>query len=57
MALDLTSDHVYWWRLLLEEFSPKIMHIINIHDTVANAISRLDFGPFQDKKDNWMTFT
>ena len=26
-ALGLTSDHVYWWRLLLEEFGPKIVHI------------------------------
>ena len=48
-AHGLTSDHVYWWRLLLEEFGPKIMHIKVIHNTVANAISRLDFGPVQDE--------
>ena len=56
-ALKLTSDRVYQWRLLLEEFGPKIMHIKGIHNTVADAISRLDFGPVQDEKANWMTFT
>ena len=38
-ALGLTSDHVYRWRLLLEEFGPKIVHIKGIQNTVANAIS------------------
>ena len=33
------------------------MHIKGIHNTVADAISRLDFGPVQDDKANWMTFT
>ena len=48
-ALRLTSDRVYRWRLLLEEYGPEIMHIKGIHNTVANAISRLDFGPVQDE--------
>ena len=26
-ALGLTSDRVYWWRLLLEEFGPEIVYI------------------------------
>ena len=55
-ALRLTSDHVYRWRLLLEEYGPEIMHIKGIHNTVADAISRLDFGPVQNAKTNWMTF-
>ena len=38
-ALGLTSDHVYQWRLLLEEYGPKIMHIKGIQNTVANVIS------------------
>ena len=38
-ALGLTSDRVYRWRLLLEEFGPKIVHIKGIQNTVANAIS------------------
>jgi hypothetical protein len=33
------------------------MDIKGIHNTVANAISRLDFGPVQDGKANWITFT
>ncbi len=56
-ALGLTSGHAYWWRLLLEEYGPNIVHIKGIHNTVADAISRLDFGPVQDEKANWMTFT
>eukprot|EP00804_Cyclotella_cryptica_P024252 CCRYP_012531-RA/>CCRYP_012531-RA protein AED:0.27 eAED:0.36 QI:0/0/0/1/0/0/2/0/417 len=56
-ALGLTSDCVYRWRLLLEEYGPKIMHIKGIHNTVAVAISRLDSGPTQDDNANWMTFT
>ena len=55
--LRLTSEGVYWWRLQLEEFGPKVVHIKGIYNTVADAISRLDFGPVQDEKANWMTFT
>jgi hypothetical protein len=56
-ALVLTSDHVYRLRLLLEEYGLKIMHIKGIHNTVADAISRLDFGPVHDEKAKWMMFT
>ena len=56
-ALGLTSDRVYQWRLLLEEFGPEIMHVRGIHNTVASAISRLDFGLVQDEMANWMMFT
>ena len=38
-ALGLTSDRVYRWRLLLEEFGPEIVHIKGIQNTVANTIS------------------
>ena len=55
-ALGLTSDHIFWWRLLLEELGPKIMHIKGINNMVDGAISRLDLGPFQDEKADWMTF-
>ena len=56
-AFKLTSDHVHQWRLLLEEFGPKIVHIKGIQNTVADAISSLDFSPVQDEKANWMLFT
>eukprot|EP00804_Cyclotella_cryptica_P030413 CCRYP_008498-RA/>CCRYP_008498-RA protein AED:0.38 eAED:0.41 QI:0/0/0/1/1/0.5/2/0/381 len=56
-ALGLTCDRVYRWRLLLEEYGPEIVYIKGIHNTVADAISRLDFGPALDIKENWMTFT
>ncbi len=55
--LGLTSDLVYRWRLLLEEFGPESMHIKGIQNTVADAISRLNFGLVQDQKANWMSFT
>ncbi len=54
-ALGLTCDRVYCWHLLLEEYGPEIVYIKGIHNT-ADAISRLDFGPTQDVKENWMTF-
>jgi hypothetical protein len=44
-ALRLTSDRVYRWRLILEEYGPEIVYIKGIDNTVADAISRLDFTP------------
>ena len=62
--LRLTSDHVYWGRSLfkehgpkIKEHGPKILHIKDIHNTAANAFSRLDFCLFKDDKANWITFT
>jgi hypothetical protein len=37
-ALGMTSDQVYQWRLLLEEYGPAIVYIKGIHNTVADAI-------------------
>ncbi len=42
-ALGLTFDQVYWWRLLLEEYGPKIIYMKGIHNTVADAISWLEY--------------
>ena len=44
-ALGLTSDRVYRWRLLLEKYAPEIVYIKGIHNTVADAISRLEYNP------------
>jgi hypothetical protein len=44
-ALSMTLDHVYRWRLLLEEYGPKIVYIIGIHNTIADAISWLEYDP------------
>ncbi len=44
-ALGLTSDRVYCWRLLLEEYAPKIIYVKGIQNTVADAISWLDYDP------------
>ena len=32
------------------------MYIKGIHNTVADAISRLDYGPVTDDRSSWMTF-
>ena len=44
-ALGLTSDRVYRWQLLLEEYAPEIINIKGIHNTVADAILQLDYDP------------
>ncbi len=44
-ALGLISDCVYQWRLLLEEYRPKIVYIKGIHNTIADAVSRLEYDP------------
>jgi hypothetical protein len=38
-ALGLTSDRVYCWQSLLEEFASEIVYLKGIHNTVAGAIS------------------
>ncbi len=48
-ALGLTSDQVYQWRLLLEEYRPKIVYIKGIHNTVADAVLQLDYDPSVNK--------
>jgi hypothetical protein len=49
-ALGLTSDRVYRWRLLVEEYGPEIVHIKGIHNTVADAISLLEYDPSVNQK-------
>ena len=56
-SLGLTCDRVHHWRLLLEEYGPEIIYIKRTHNTFADAFSHLDFGPTEDNKENWMTFT
>jgi hypothetical protein len=48
-ALGLTLDRVYQWRLLLEEYGPKIVYIKGIHSTVADAVLRLEYDPSVNK--------
>jgi hypothetical protein len=44
-ALGLTLDRVYQWRLFLGEYGPKVVYIKGIHNTIADAISRLEYDP------------
>jgi hypothetical protein len=37
-ALGLTSDRVYHWQLLLEEYAPVILYLKEIHNTVADTV-------------------
>jgi hypothetical protein len=41
----MTLDRVYQWRLLLEEYGPKIVYIKCIHNTIADTISQLEYDP------------
>ncbi len=56
-ALGLTSDRVYRWWLLMEEYGPEIIHIKGIHNTVAHAILHVDHRHVQNNRETWMTFT
>jgi len=44
-GLVLTSDRVAHWQILLEENVPEIIYIKRIHNTVADAISWLEYNP------------
>ncbi len=44
-ALGMTLDRVYQMRLLLEEYGPEIVYIKSIRNTIANAISWLEYDP------------
>ncbi len=48
-ALGLTSDRVYRWRLLLEEYAPEIIDIKGIHKTGLDAILQLEYDPKLNK--------
>jgi hypothetical protein len=48
-ALGLTSDRVYRWRLLREEYGPEIVYIKGIHNTIADAVSGLEYDPSVNK--------
>ncbi len=54
-ALGLTSDRIYCWGLLLEEFAPEIVYIKVIPNLVADA---LDYNPEVNptSKFNYSTF-
>jgi len=44
-GLGLTSNRITRWRILLEEYAPEIIYIKGIHNTVADAISQLEYDP------------
>jgi hypothetical protein len=56
-ALGLTSDWIYQWRLLPEEYGLEIIHIIGINNTVTDAVLHLDYCPVQNNRETRMTFT
>jgi hypothetical protein len=53
-ALGLTSDRVYRWWLLLEEYAPKRIHIKGIHDIAVDAILRLEYDPKLNKTNEYI---
>ncbi len=52
-ALGFTTDRVYRWWLLLEEYAPKIIYIKGIHNTVADAILQLEYDPKLNKTNEY----
>jgi hypothetical protein len=52
-SLGLTSDRVYHWWLLLEEYAPEIINIRGIHNTVADVILQLDYDPKLNKSNDY----
>ena len=52
-AQGLTSDGVYRWRLLLEEYAPKIIYIKGTHNTVADTILQLEYDPKLNKTNEY----
>ncbi len=63
MHSDWLQICVYRWRFILKEYGPEIVYIKGIHNTVADAISRLEYvssdNPDKDAAvhQNWMTFS
>ncbi len=53
-TLGLTSDRVYWWRLILKEYGPEIVYIKRIHNTIADAISRLEYVSPNTSENVWL---
>jgi hypothetical protein len=51
-ALGLTSDRVYHWRLLLEDYAPQKIYIKGIHNTVVDSIWQLYYDPKLNKSNN-----
>ena len=49
-VLGLTSNHVYCWSLLLEEYVPEITYTKGVYNAVADTLSRLEESP---KKHMW----
>ncbi len=44
-VLGLTFVWMYHLRLRLEKYGPKIVYIKGIHNTIADAISQLEYNP------------
>ena len=55
-ALGFTCNRVYRWRLLLEEYNPEIVYIKGEDNTVADAISRLEYDPTTTKNVKDLSF-
>lgn len=51
-ALGLSSDRVYPWILLSEEYGHKNIHI---KDIIADALLCVDYGPAHNNKEMWLT--
>ena len=54
-ALGLDSYRVFRWRQILEEYNPELSYIKGVDNTVADAISRLEYDPSVNVKNvHWL---
>ncbi len=49
----LPSQRMIRWRLLLEEFHPRVKHVAGVDNAAADALSRLNMCPKQDDVIDW----
>ena len=50
-TIGMSSDRLYRWRQILEEYDPEILCIIGIDNTVVDTIFHFRYNPNQTVKD------
>ena len=52
---DIKSPRLLHWRLLIDEFAPKLVYIKGETNIVADNLSRLPLSPAEEKQDDLLT--
>ena len=51
-TLDFTCDRVHRWRLILEEYDPRVFYVPGSQNVVADAVSRLEYDDEINTRNN-----